>query len=115
MSCWHGHKEVVEYLVDKCHASIEQTGTITMGKAGSITMGRNSIGNIAEAPPLWCAAAAGHLAIVEMLVKSGARIDVDAYRMTPLLVACVKPHLHIINYFINEKKAFDKEGKDRCL
>ena len=106
VSCWHGHKEVVEFLVDKCCASIEQTGTITiiMGKAGSITMRQDSIGNIVEAPPLWCAAAAGHLDIVEMLVKSGARIDVDAYRMTPLLVACVKPHLHIINYFINEKK-----------
>ena len=29
VSCWHGHKEVVEFLVDKCCASIEQKGTIT--------------------------------------------------------------------------------------
>ena len=28
MSCWYGHQEVVEYLLDKCPASVEMTGSV---------------------------------------------------------------------------------------
>ena len=48
LSCRNGHQEVVEYLVDKCCASVEQPGSVTFDGE-----------TIEGAPPLWCAAAAG--------------------------------------------------------
>ena len=56
--------EVVDYLVNKCGASIEQTGSIKFN--GEIIEG---------APPLWCAVSAGHLYIVKLLVESGANVN----------------------------------------
>ena len=50
LSCRNGHQEVVEYLVDKCCASVEQPGSVTFDGE-----------TIEGAPPLWCAAAAGQL------------------------------------------------------
>ena len=48
LSCRNGHQEVVEYLVDRCSASVEQPGSVTFDGE-----------TIEGAPPLWCAAAAG--------------------------------------------------------
>ena len=48
LSCRNGHHDVVEYLVDKCCASVEQPGSVTFDGE-----------TIEGAPPLWCAAAAG--------------------------------------------------------
>lgn len=48
LSCRNGHHEVVEYLVDRCCASVEQAGSVTFDGE-----------TIEGAPPLWCAAAAG--------------------------------------------------------
>ena len=52
LSCRNGHQEVVEYLVDRCSASVEQPGSVTFDGE-----------TIEGAPPLWCAAAAGNLSI----------------------------------------------------
>ena len=49
LSCRNGHHDVVEYLVDKCCASVEQPGSVTFDGE-----------TIEGAPPLWCAAAAGN-------------------------------------------------------
>ena len=48
LSCRNGHHDVVEYLVDKCCASVEQPGSVPFDGE-----------TIEGAPPLWCAAAAG--------------------------------------------------------
>ena len=50
LSCRNGHQEVVEYLVDRCSASVEQPGSVTFDGE-----------TIEGAPPLWCAAAAGSI------------------------------------------------------
>ena len=60
LSCRNGHQEVVEYLVDKCCASVEQPGSVTFDGE-----------TIEGAPPLWCAAAAGqcHLKYVHECIS----------------------------------------------
>ena len=57
-SCMNGHQEVVEYLVDKCCASVEQPGSVTFDGE-----------TIEGAPPLWCAAAAGQCSQILSRVK----------------------------------------------
>ena len=46
LSCRNGHQEVVEYLVDRCSASVEQPGSVTFDGE-----------TIEGAPQSWCAAA----------------------------------------------------------
>ena len=58
MSCRNGHQAAVEYLVDKCCASVEQPGSVTFDGE-----------TIEGAPPLWCAAAAGQCSQILSRVK----------------------------------------------
>ena len=89
LSCRNGHQEVVEYLVDKCCASVEQPGSVIFD------------GETIDVPPLWCAAAAGHLDIVKLLVKSGANVNSTSNRnSTPLLLACFEGHYEIVKYLV---------------
>ena len=72
--------EVVDYLVNKCGASIEQTGSIKLN--GEMVEG---------VPPLWCAVAAGHLYIVKLLVESGANVNsANSMGQTCLMIACTR-------------------------
>ena len=113
LSCRNGHQEVVEYLVDKCCASVEQPGSVTFDGE-----------TIEGAPPLWCAAAAGqcsqilsrvkmemcvqlfppvlgHLDIVKLLVKSGANVNsTTKTNSTPLRAACFDGHYEIVKYLV---------------
>ena len=57
LSCRNGHQDVVEYLIDRCSASVEQPGSVTFDGE-----------TIEGAPPLWCAAAAGVKNIVVQLL-----------------------------------------------
>ena len=56
LSCRNGHQEVVEYLVDRCLASVEQPGSVTFDGE-----------TIEGAPPLWCAAAAGKASEIDFI------------------------------------------------
>merc|ERR1719203_1826012 len=88
--CRNGHHEVVEYLVDRCCASVEQAGSVTFDGE-----------TIEGAPPLWCAAAAGHLEIVRLLVKSGANVNsTTKTNSTPLRAACFDGHFEIVKYLV---------------
>jgi len=90
LSCRNGHHDVVEYLVDKCCASVEQPGSVTFDGE-----------TIEGAPPLWCAAAAGHLDIVKLLVKSGANVNsTTKTNSTPLRAACFDGHYEIVKYLV---------------
>ena len=106
LSCRNGHQEVVEYLVDKCCASVEQPGSVTFDGE-----------TIEGAPPLWCAAAAGqchnkyvrecispvsgHLDIVKLLVRSGANVNsTTKTNSTPLRAACFDGHYEIVKYLV---------------
>ena len=64
--------------------------------------------------PLSCAAANGHLAVVEFLVKE-ARADVESkdsiYGRTPLSWAAANGHLEVVEFLVDEGGA-DVESKD---
>lgn len=57
---------------------------------------------IEGAPPLWCAAAAGHLALVKLLVKRGAKVNsITKTNSTPLRAACFDGHMDIVTFLRN--------------
>lgn len=57
---------------------------------------------IEGAPPLWCAAAAGHLPLVKLLVSRGARVNsTTRTNSTPLRAACFDGHYDIVKYLVN--------------
>lgn len=56
---------------------------------------------IEGAPPLWCAAAAGHLDIVKLLVSHGAKVNsTTKTNSTPLRAACFDGHFEIVKYLV---------------
>lgn len=53
-------------------------------------------------PPLWCAAAAGHLNVVKLLVQNHANVNsTTKTNSTPLRAACFDGHLDIVQYLIS--------------
>jgi ankyrin repeat protein len=90
LSCRNGHREVVEYLVERCNADVEQAGSVTFDGE-----------TIEGAPPLWCAAAAGHTNIVRLLAESGANVNsTTKTNSTPLRAACFDGHYDIVQYLV---------------
>jgi len=90
LSCRNGHKDVVEYLTERCNADVEQPGSVTFDGE-----------TIEGAPPLWCAAAAGHTQIVKLLVERGASVNsVTKTNSTPLRAACFDGHYEIVKYLV---------------
>ena len=61
---------------------------------------------IEGATALWCAAGAGHLSIVKLLVKLGAKVNNPTKtNSTPLRAACFEGCLDIVKYLIEDGKA----------
>ena len=106
LSCRNGHKEVVEYLVERCRADVEQAGSVTFDGE-----------TIEGAPPLWCAAAAGHTQIVKLLVERGANVNsTTKTNSTPLRAACFDGHFEIVQFLVEKgagkifKNFYDVDG-----
>ncbi|XP_033323781.2 protein fem-1 homolog CG6966 isoform X1 [Megalopta genalis] len=91
MACRNGHYDVAEYLIEKCGANIEQSG--------SVVFDGDTIGG---ASPLWCAAATGHYALVKLLVKKGAQVNTyTVTQSTPLRAACFDGYYDIVKLLVN--------------
>lgn len=91
ISCRNGHYDIVEYLLTKCRANVEQVGSVSFDGEP-----------IEDAPPLWCAAAAGHLGIVKMLVRRFANVNsTTRTNSTPLRAACFDGHYEIVKYLVH--------------
>ncbi|XP_033206704.1 protein fem-1 homolog CG6966 isoform X1 [Bombus vancouverensis nearcticus] len=91
IACRNGHYDVAEYLIEKCGANVNQPGLVMFD--GEM---------IERAPPLWCAAAAGHLVLVKLLVKNGARVNATTKTLsTPLRAACFDGHLDIVRFLVD--------------
>ncbi|XP_026675593.1 protein fem-1 homolog CG6966 isoform X2 [Ceratina calcarata] len=90
IACRNGHYDVAEYLIEKCGANVNQTGLVMFG------------GEMIEcAPPLWCAAAAGYLELVKLLVKNGAEINATTKtHSTPLRAACFDGYFDIVRFLV---------------
>ncbi|XP_055375496.1 protein fem-1 homolog CG6966 [Condylostylus longicornis] len=101
IACRYGHYDIVEYLITKCGCNVERVGSVTFDGE-----------TIEDAPPLWCASAAGHLNIVKLLVKHGANVNsTTKTNSTPLRAACFDGHFEIVKYLI--KKGADFEIANR--
>ncbi|XP_054160815.1 protein fem-1 homolog C-like [Oppia nitens] len=86
----NGYLNVLEYLIDKCNADIEQVGTVNFDGE-----------SIEAAPPIWCAAAAGHLTCVKSLITHGANVNSKTKtNSTPLRAACFDGHIEIVKYLV---------------
>lgn len=69
---------------------------------------------IEGAPPLWCAAAAGHDQIVQFLVYEGANVNSTTQtNSTPLRAACFDGHFNIVQFLV--KKGAGKLFLFHCL
>lgn len=85
-----GETKVVQVLLSNFDVNIEQRSTVRFD--GYV---------IQEATALWCAAGAGHLDIVEVLIKNGANVNnATATNSTPLRAACFDGRLDIVKYLI---------------
>ena len=107
ISCKYGHLRVVEYLVDKCHASVEQLGTV-----------EGNVLETLEAPPLWVAVAAYKWDIIKFLVKRGANVNSTTDNFsTPLLVACALGQNKVVKFLVKNKADIESANKDgqTCL
>ncbi|CAG0914333.1 unnamed protein product [Notodromas monacha] len=92
VACRNGHFDVAQYLLDKCNADLEQTGSVTFDGE-----------TIEGAPPLWCASAAGNLDIVKLLISRGANVNATTKtNSTPLRAACFDGHFSIVKYLIKQ-------------
>lgn len=91
MACRNGHYDVAEYLIERCNADIEQPGSVVFDGE-----------TIEGAPPLWCAAAAGHIPVVRLLVKHGANVNsTTRTNSTPLRAACFDGHFEIVKFLVD--------------
>ncbi|CAG2056639.1 unnamed protein product [Timema podura] len=91
MACRNGHYDVAEYLIERCNADIEQPGSVVFDGE-----------TIEGAPPLWCAAAAGHLPVVRLLVRHGACVNsTTRTNSTPLRAACFDGHFEIVKFLVD--------------
>ncbi|XP_022381402.1 protein fem-1 homolog A isoform X2 [Enhydra lutris kenyoni] len=91
----YGHLDVVEYLVDRCGASVEAGGSVHFDGE-----------TIEGAPPLWAASAAGHLDVVRSLLRRGASVNrTTRTNSTPLRAACFDGHLEVVRYLVGEHQA----------
>lgn len=91
MACRNGHYDVAEYLIEKCGADVEQPGSVVFDGE-----------TIEGARPLWCAAAAGHLSLVKLLVKRGANVNsTTKTNSTPLRAACFDGYFDIVRFLVN--------------
>ncbi|XP_014681030.1 PREDICTED: protein fem-1 homolog A-like [Priapulus caudatus] len=84
-----GDCKSADYLLDVCHADIEQRGEYEAAEERSHHF----------VTPLWCAAVAGHFAIVRTLVLHGADINSTSDTgSTPVRSACFMTNIEIVRY-----------------
>ena len=76
LACRNGSAEVVEYLVTRCGAPIEQKGQFEVSRVMRIVSLVTCDGDQVEeegvrhsVTPLWCAAVSGRLAVVRVLLR----------------------------------------------
>lgn len=108
IACRNGHYEVAEYLIENCNADIEQPGSgnvyFYLKKSKKLIfyfLVMFDGETIEGAPPLWCAAAAGYLEIVQLLIYNGAKVNsTTRTNSTPLRAACFDGHIDIVKFLI---------------
>lgn len=86
--------QIVEYLIDTCAANVEQRGLYEVPDDRSVH----------NVTPLWCAAVAGKVKVVEVLTKYGADVNsVSDTGSTPVRSACFMTHLDIVKLLVSNR------------
>ncbi|KAH9413730.1 protein fem-1 homolog C [Dermatophagoides pteronyssinus] len=86
----HGHYHIIKYLIEHCDVDIEQVGKVEFDGE-----------TVHDTPPLWCAAAAGNIDCVKLLIEHGANVNCTTYtNSTPLRAACFDGHFEIVKYLV---------------
>ncbi|XP_072134156.1 protein fem-1 homolog B isoform X1 [Mobula birostris] len=89
----NGHAKVVRLLLEHYRVETEQTGTVRFD--GYVIDG---------ATALWCAAGAGHIDVVRLLVAGGANVNhTTATNSTPLRAACFDGRLDIVRFLVENR------------
>ncbi|CAH8626786.1 unnamed protein product [Schistosoma margrebowiei] len=90
VACRNGHLDVAEYLIDFHGADVEQVGVVEFEGE-----------QVEGVPPLWCASAAGHLKLVELLISRGADVNrTTITNSTALRAACFDGHEQVVRYLV---------------
>ena len=90
IACRNGEEKVVSILLSKFKINLEQTGTVKFD--GFVLEG---------ATALWCAAGAGHLGIVKLLLEHGADVNhATKTNSTPLRAACFDGRLDVVQCLV---------------
>jgi len=108
IACKKGNIEIVEYLLSKCGADVEQKGLYEVQDDRSFH----------HVSPLWCASVAGKVKVVEVLVKYGADVNsVSDTGSTPVRSACFMTHLDIVRLLVSNKADIQKPNHNggTCL
>lgn len=103
----NGHDKVVRMLLTKFHPNLECEGTVKFD--GYVIEG---------ASPLWCAAGAGHSAVVRTLVSHGADVNhPTCTNSTPLRAACFDGRLDIVEFLVENGADIHSANKynNTCL
>ena len=91
IACKKGNLEIAEYLITVCSADVEQRGLYEVPDDRSVH----------NVTPLWCAAVAGKVKIVELLVKYQADVNsVSDTGSTPVRSACFMTHVDIVKILV---------------
>ena len=122
-ACFYGHYEIVKYLVENNAdmdvdniAAADQTCLMLACKKGRLKIAKYLIEMGADVNRVlnYCAEK-GHLDIIKLLLILGSRIDVDVNGMTPLLVASVNGHQHIVEHIITQEELVTKQERIDAL
>ena len=108
VACKKGNVEIVEYLVSVCNANVEVKGLYEVQDDRTVH----------TVTPLWCAAVAGKLKVVEVLVKYGADVNaVSDTGSTPVRSACFMTHLDIVKLLVENGADIQKPNQNggTCL
>lgn len=108
VACKKGNVEIVEYLLSTCGANVEVKGLYEVQDDRTIH----------RVTPLWCAAVAGKLKVVEVLVKYDADVNaVSDTGSTPVRSACFMTHLDIVKLLVENGADIQKPNQNggTCL
>jgi ankyrin repeat protein len=91
IACKRGNVEIVDYLLTVCGVNVEHRGLYEVPDDRSVH----------TVTPLWCAAVAGKVKVVEVLVRHGADVNsVSDTGSTPVRSACFMTHLDIVKLLV---------------
>lgn len=86
----YGHYRIMKFLIEYCEVDVEQVGEVEFDDDLE-----------QDAPPLWCAAAAGNLNCVKLLVENGADVNCTTLtNSTPLRAACFDGHFEVVQFLV---------------